>query len=63
MFGPNFEGFAFERRALSAGMGMRTRAIHDITFDLLVGLGTSRFDETPFRVDQVRLVVGLNKGF
>ena len=63
VFGLNFEGFGFERMSLSLGMGIRTKAIRDITFDLLIGLGSSRFDDPPFRADQVRLTVGLNKGF
>lgn len=63
VFGRNLEGFGFGRMALSCGMGIRTKAIQDITFDLLIGLGTSRFDDPPFRADQVRLTVGLNKGF
>ena len=61
-FGPRFEGFDPARLFGSAGLGFRTAGNRDLSFDVILAVGTSRFDE-PFQLNSFRLALGLNRGF
>jgi hypothetical protein len=62
-FGPHLAGFAPAALYGSAALGVRTRDLGaGGAIELLVGFGTSRFDE-PFAVTSGRFVLGLNRGF
>jgi hypothetical protein len=61
-FGRHFDGFDVRRLYGSAGLGFRTTGDRDISFQGLIAIGSSRFDE-PFEIQSVRLAFGINRGF
>lgn len=63
VFQERFKDFDFDRLLLNWGLGLRTNAARDSSFDILIAFGSNRLDEDKFRVDNVRFSVGLNHGF
>ncbi len=62
-FGPNLEDFGWRRLVFNAGMALRTSFSRDTSIDALFAVGTNRFEESDFQVDNVRITVGVNHGF
>lgn len=62
VFGRHLEGFDPRLLFGSAGVGFRSTGHRDVSFDVLLAVGTSRFDE-PFALRNVRLALGINRGF
>jgi len=60
-FARDFHDFDVGRLTASFAVGLRTRKAGVLPIDLLVGLGTTRFDQS-FAVDSVRLFVGTDLG-
>jgi hypothetical protein len=63
VFGSYFEGFSFQRLAMSFGFGVRSNADRDSAFALLFALGTAPFDAAEFRAQSFRFVLGVDRGF
>lgn len=61
-FGPNFEDFGWKRLVFNTGLALRTSLSRDTSIDLLIAVGTNRFEED-FEVDNVRFTLGANHGF
>ena len=62
-FDKHLEGFSWERMYLNWGIGVRTNNSRDVSFDILVALGSNRLDSESFKVDRVGFIIGVNQGF
>jgi hypothetical protein len=62
-FGPHLEGFGPGRVHLAWGIGLRTHRSRSWSWDVLLAFGTSRLDGPSVGLEQVQLVLGLNRGF
>ena len=60
-----FDELHFKRMMMNWGLALRTNTSRNVSLDILVALGTNRFDqwEDNFRVDNVRATFGINQGF
>lgn len=63
VFGSGLDGFDPSQFAGSFGTGIRTSTDRDVSLQLFVAAGTRRFDEGPFAVENVRVVLGAVTGF
>jgi hypothetical protein len=63
VFGPQFEGFRFDRLHGSFGLGARARFQRDSALDLLVAWGTNRFDAPTLEVEEFRFTFAATRGF
>jgi len=63
VFGPEFDGFGFDRLHASFGLGARARFQRDSALDLLVGWGTNRFDEGTLEIEEFRFTLAATRGF
>ena len=65
VFVGRFEALHAKRLAASWGVGLRTNASREVSFDLLVAFGTNRLEhwDADFQIDSVRVVAGINQGF
>ncbi len=64
-FGNHFRDFAFRKLVMSWGIGMRTNASKSVSFDVLVAFGSNQLGlwKEGFKLDDIRLVIGINQGF
>jgi len=62
-FSAHFEEIALQRMFLGWGLALRTAVKRDISFDLIVGGGTSRLDSRLLKADSFSFTVGLHPGF
>jgi hypothetical protein len=60
-FGAHLEGFAVDRLRLSGDLGITTIGARDSGFELLIGVGSTPFDQG-FHIDSVRIAVGSRRG-
>ncbi len=66
VFSGHLDDLRIQRLHLNWGIGLRSNASRDVSFDAMVAFGTNRFDhidEERFAVDHVRLIFGINQGF
>ena len=63
VFGHNLSGFDVDLLASSFGIGVRTNGERDVSFDILVGAGTTPFGSPSFEIDAVRFLIGATQGF
>lgn len=63
VYGKRFRGFDFEKMAGSGGLALRTNTSRDLSFDILIALGTRQFDRGGFEIESVRFALGTNRGF
>lgn len=61
VFARDFHDFDVAKLTTSLAVGLRTRRAGLLPIDLLLGFGTTRFDQ-PFEIDSVRLFVGTDLG-
>ena len=62
-FDGRLERFHIKRMFMSWGIGLRSNTSREVSLDMLLAFGTSRFDADDFAVDNVRVVFGINQGF
>lgn len=62
-FGHRFAGFAPGALIGDGGMAIRTNTSRDLSIDLIVAVGTNRFDEGPLSLESFRVTLGANRGF
>ena len=63
VFGHNLSGFDVDLLASSFGLGVRTNGERDVSFDILVGAGTTPFGSPTFEIDSARFLIGATQGF
>ncbi len=61
VFDPQFEGFDFGKMHGSAALGFSTNSTRYQSFDILLALGTSKFEQS-LEVDSFRVAIGTNWG-
>ncbi len=65
VFTGRFEDFGFRRMVMSWGIGVRTNTSKAVSFDVLVAFGSNQFQywDEKFKLDNIRLLIGINQGF
>jgi hypothetical protein len=66
VFDHYYEGWSFERQHMNVGLSLRTSFTRDTALQLLVAVGTRRFEELEtdtFGVDSIRFAFGVAQGF
>lgn len=63
VFGHHLDDFELEKLVGSGGFALRTNTSRDLSFDILIAVGTRQFDRGDFAIDSFRFAIGTNKGF
>ncbi|MBI2895586.1 MAG: BamA/TamA family outer membrane protein [Deltaproteobacteria bacterium] len=63
VFAERWEDFEIDELAGHGGLAIRTNTSRDLSFDIVVGVGTRQFDRGPLLPESFRLLIGTNRGF
>jgi outer membrane protein assembly factor BamA len=65
VFGGRFEKLHVKRLAMNWGLGFRSNTSREVSFDFLLGFGTNQLGmwDEDFKLDNVRVIFGINQGF
>lgn len=63
VFAERWEDLDLDKLAAHGGLAIRTNTSRDLSFDIVVGVGTRQFDRGPLLPESFRLTVGTNRGF